>query len=104
MVSNLPEYVMVGPHRLAVNVEGCFIQDGSKGSANLVTGTITIDENLPESKKWDILWHEVLEYIDDQYNLELSHDKLTTIACQMFQFWWDNLAAKDVIDNGVHTA
>lgn len=54
------------------------------------TGTIRIEAGIPDDMKEGVFWHEVLEALDDIYDLKLSHHRLSVLAVAFHQVLKDN--------------
>ncbi|OGS01439.1 MAG: hypothetical protein A2V88_14000 [Elusimicrobia bacterium RBG_16_66_12] len=89
----------MGPHDIELRIEdNLFYDHGQMAQAHTALNVITIERRSAESVMWDGVFHEVLEIIKRLYDLKLDHSELTVIACQMHQFWAQNLAGEAEVD------
>jgi hypothetical protein len=63
---------------------------GDYGSTDFDTQTILIRNGMTEENKLSTLIHEILEVLNDTYNLELKHQTIQTLEAGLFQIYQDN--------------
>lgn len=52
--------------------------------------TIDIEETSSLQRQWETLFHEIIEAINSQYNLELPHQTIHILGSAFFQVIRDN--------------
>lgn len=60
------------------------------GRINYMAATITLDGNLSDQVGMAFLWHEIVEIIDHQEELNLKHHKIQTLGFSLRQIVEDN--------------
>ena len=60
------------------------------GSTDTVLQKVLIKDELSNDNKFSTTIHEVLEIINDQYDLQLSHQTIQTLEVALFGFLKDN--------------
>ena len=86
----IPSEIKVSGHIFKVcQVE--YSEVGASGNVNMATQTITIrNGDIPEDKAAETLLHEIIEIITTYFDIDLSHQSLTTISEIIFQTIRDN--------------
>ncbi len=64
--------------------------DGESGLSFLEEGIIKIDKSKPKEHQESTLIHEILEFINSLYELELEHYKITCLETALYQVIKDN--------------
>ena len=57
------------------------------GSVDFTQQVILINKNLTEEEKRSTILHEVIEILNSSYNLELSHQTISTLEIGLFSFF-----------------
>lgn len=97
MSIGIPKTLKIGPHTLEVRIQDNHHYDrGQMAQVHTGLHVIWLEKRQTETMMWDGIWHEVLEMINTLYDLNLEHHKLTVIACQMHQFWAQNLREQEI--------
>ena len=52
--------------------------------------TIDIEKTSSHQRQWETLFHEIIEAINSQYNLELPHQTINILGSAIFQVIKDN--------------
>lgn len=88
----IPARVKIGGHWIDVKLEkdGRDSTDGSAQYHNWYHLIKVRTDGTPESKQAEALLHEILQVIDKKYQLELSHQSLTTLSEVLFQTMRDS--------------
>lgn len=69
---------------------------GMMGSHCGNSSEIIIDKGLAECRKYKTIIHEILEAINFEYELDLDHNKITTLETSLYAVIKDN---KDLIQS-----
>lgn len=69
------------------------------GSTKLDRQIILIDKDLTEDNKWSTLGHEVIEIINSQNDLGLTHQTISTLEASLFQVYKDNYEKRNTKTN-----
>jgi hypothetical protein len=64
--------------------------EGAYGRVNYVAQTITLEGHLEDQVIMAYLWHEIVEIIDHQEELNLKHHKIQTLGFALRQIVQDN--------------
>jgi hypothetical protein len=95
MTDQLPKTIRVSGQVFKIVFDDNLANDEDKfGNVNFRTLTITINGTCPIPVKTDALWHEIMEIINAQNELKLSHNKIQCISNALNQIASDN---KDLI-------
>ncbi len=82
--------IKIGPHNFTyreLDTLRCSTVSGECGFEDL---SITIDKNLAYTVKFTILLHEIVEAINEQYELCLEHHTVQTLGNSLTQVLLDN--------------
>lgn len=81
----IPDKIKIGSHEYTVLRESS-MKGHSIGSCSPWELTIRLvdDNGAKESRIAEALLHEIIEAIDENYNLHLPHDKLTVLSELLF--------------------
>ena len=60
------------------------------GQCNVARNRIEIGSYLPEDKKMSTLLHEVLEWINGEYDLGLTHQAISSLEQSLYAFMRQN--------------
>jgi len=87
----IPDKLKVGGLELHIEqVAGLAANRDRFGEFSPMEQKISIDISLPESKKEETLMHEIIEVLNSCYELELEHEKITTLGFALYQVLKDN--------------
>lgn len=88
----IPSKIKIGGYTYEVIVEKREVNHGTNsfGSANTRYLRILIEEDLPQQQKESTLIHEIIEMIDSNFDLQLSHQTISTISDSLYQVLVDN--------------
>lgn len=91
MTSKLPETIKIGGQIFSIVLDYNLAHDKSEfGDTNFRTLVITIEGSLSQPVKSATLFHEIIEVINEQNELNLSHQKIQCISNSLFQILSDN--------------
>lgn len=87
----IPKLIKVGGLEIVVEESATLASNRDRfGEYSFMEQKITIDRNIPDSKKMETLMHEILEAINGYLELGLPHDKLTVLGFTLYQVFKDN--------------
>jgi len=87
---NLPEKVKIGPYDIKVEVvENIAIDREHGGEYFPRTLRISLDSSM-EKRHGEIFMHEVIEAINDIYNLSVDHDDMMVLGVTLYQVLKEN--------------
>ena len=89
---NIPNKVKIGGHIYDVVSmhDHLRVGDGCFGLCDHNNHRILIDRKLPESRQQCTLLHEIIEAINEQYELGLIHPTICTLEQSLYQIFIDN--------------
>lgn len=64
--------------------------DGEMGLSFIQRGLIKIDNTMEEEFQKQVLLHEILEFVNDMFELKLEHYKITCLETALYQVLKDN--------------
>lgn len=85
-----PEALKIGGHTVRVVQLPSWDLDGSTGELHVNDHVIKIARELPESMKEAVLLHEILEFIDNKFELGLEHRVIQCLEEMLYQVLKDN--------------
>ena len=89
----IPKKVKISGHIVQIEVTKDRVKyhgTDSSGCAALMQNKIFIEANNNIQFQHEVLMHEILEHINYQYQIEMPHDKLTTLSQALYQVMKDN--------------
>lgn len=87
----VPDRIKIGGLELQVEqVPGLAANRDRFGEFSSMEQKISIDASLPQSKKEETLLHEIMEALNNCYELELEHEKITILGFALYQVLKDN--------------
>jgi hypothetical protein len=87
----IPAKLKVGGLELHIEqVSGLAANRDRFGEFSAMEQRVSIDISLPQGKKEETLMHEIIEALNSYYELELEHDKITTLGFALYQVLKDN--------------
>ena len=87
---NLPQKVKIGPYDIKVEVvENIAVDREHGGEYSPRTLKISLD-NLMEKRYGEIFIHEIVEAINDIYNLSINHDDMMVLGVVLYQVLKEN--------------
>ncbi len=85
MATRLPTVVRLGPHVLRVEEVPSAELDDDYGRFEPFRLTIKLREGLPPSLAWTVLAHELIEALDELYQLGLQETQIDVLAQGLVQ-------------------
>ena len=86
-----PESVKIGAHDWKVTINPNYYKDsGHTGTCAMHAQHIIIDGAATDSYQEEVLLHEIIEAINYMYELELPHNKITTLGNTLYQVLKEN--------------
>lgn len=87
----IPAFLKIGGLEVSVEQSTSLAVARDKfGEYSFMEQKITLDSNLPESKKTETLMHEILEALNGYLQLEMPHDKLSALSFALHQVMREN--------------
>lgn len=87
---NLPDEVKVGPYGIKVEVVDNLAVDREHGGEYSPRELkISLDSSL-RKRHGEILMHEIVEAINDIYNLKINHDDMMVLGVVLYQVLKEN--------------
>lgn len=87
---NLPDKVRIGPYDIKVEVvENLAVDREHGGEYSPRELKISLDSSL-RKRHGEILIHEIIEAINDIYNLKINHDDMMVLGMALYQLLIDN--------------
>ena len=87
----IPEKIKICGHEVRVEFEEHITRDrGAMGQSCGSANWIKLDESLPQTVLDSTFLHEIIEQINYNYELELPHNKITTLETALYQILHDN--------------
>lgn len=87
---NLPDKVRIGPYDIKVEVvENLAIDREHGGEYSPRELKISLDSSL-RKRHGEILMHEIVEAINDIYNLKINHDDMMVLGVVLYQVLKEN--------------
>lgn len=87
---NLPKKVKIGPYEIKVEVvENLAVDREHGGEYSPRELSISLDAAFKQ-RHGEIFMHEVVEAINDIYNLSISHDDMMVLGVALYQLFVDN--------------
>ena len=87
---NLPDEVKVGPYDIKVEViQNIAIDREHGGEYSSRELKISLDSSI-EKRHGEIFWHEIIEAINDIYNLKINHDDMMVLGVVLYQVLKEN--------------
>ena len=87
---NLPDEVKVGPYSIKVEVVDNLVIDREHGGEYFPRELkISLDSSL-RKRHGEILIHEIIEAINDIYNLKINHDDMMVLGVVLYQVLREN--------------
>jgi hypothetical protein len=88
----IPKKLKIGGHIYTVKHRDRFREDGVEktGSCLSVHTTLWIDNNPSKSQQESTLIHEILEALNNENELNLTHQQISTLECGLYQVLKDN--------------
>ena len=87
---NLPDEVKVGPYNIKVEViQNIAIDREHGGEYSPRELKISLDSSL-RKRHGEILMHEIVEAINDIYNLSIKHEDMMVLGIALYQLLIDN--------------
>lgn len=87
---NIPEKVKIGGHIYAVDLVSPNEVEGNNGVTWLKLQKILIDKDVPKDRQDSVLIHEIIEVINNDYELELPHRTIQCLEEVLHQVIKDN--------------
>ncbi|MBZ4662781.1 MAG: hypothetical protein JG776_463 [Caloramator sp.] len=86
-----PDKIKIGGIMLEVILDKHLASAEDKfGECDRMRGRIVIDETQPNDHKEVTLIHEIIEVINGEYELDLEHRQITSLASCLYQVFKDN--------------
>ena len=87
---DIPDKVKVGPYDIKVEVvENIAIDRDHGGEYSPRKLTIELDKSI-EKRHGEIFMHEIIEAINDIYNLSIDHDDMMVLGVALYQVMKEN--------------
>lgn len=87
---NLPKKVKIGPYEIKVEVvENLAVDREHGGEYSPRELKISLDSSL-RKRHGEILMHEIIEAINDIYNLSIKHEDMMVLGIALYQLLIDN--------------
>lgn len=87
---NLPDKVRIGPYNIKIEVvENLTIDREHGGEYSPRELKISLDSSL-RKRHGEILMHEIVEAINDIYNLNIRHEDMMVLGMALYQLFIDN--------------
>lgn len=87
---NLPDKVRIGPYDIKVEVvENLAVDREHGGEYSPRELKISLDSSI-EKRHGEILMHEIVEAINDIYNLKINHDDMMVLGVVLYQVLKEN--------------
>jgi Zn-dependent peptidase ImmA (M78 family) len=89
--AGLPKELVIATlvHRVVTD-DNIAAEDNHYGECNHRQLVITIDGGAHQDRQKQTLLHEVLEAVNHEYHIDLSHNQIEQLECAMFAFLRDN--------------
>ncbi len=87
---NLPDAVKIGPYNIEIEVVDNLVVDREHGGEYSPRELkINLDSSL-RKRHGEILMHEIVEAINDIYNLKINHDDMMVLGVVLYQVMKEN--------------
>ena len=87
---NLPDEIKVGPYSIKVEIVDSLVVDREHGGEYSPRELkINLDSSL-RKRHGEILIHEIIEAINDIYNLKINHDDIMVLGVVLYQVLKEN--------------
>ena len=87
----IPDSLNIMGHKWAVSYDPHLVADNDNvGEARFLHHKIIIQDNLPEEATSELLLHEVIEVINQDFELNLEHQAITILGRCLNQVLRDN--------------
>jgi hypothetical protein len=87
---NLPDKIKIGPYDIKVEiVHNIAIDRDHGGEYSPRELTISLDSSI-EKRHGEIFVHEIVEAINDIYNLNINHDDMMVLGVALYQVLKEN--------------
>lgn len=87
---NLPDAVKIGPYNIEIEVVDNLVVDREHGGEYSPRELkINLDSSL-RKRHGEILMHEIIEAINDTYNLSINHDDMMVLGVTLYQVLKEN--------------
>lgn len=87
---NLPDEVKVGPYSIKVEVVDNLAVDREHGGEYSPRELKISLDSLLRKRHGEILMHEIVEAINDIYNLKINHDDMMVLGVVLYQVLKEN--------------
>lgn len=87
-----PKSVKIGSHIIKILYRNSIKEDNDMclGLADVDDNKIYIKKGLPESKKEEVLLHECIHFMDENFCLKLGEKKVSILSTLLVEFFRDN--------------
>lgn len=97
-IDEIPRRLIIGASAYTVKlVENLIAERGRSGECNFLRQTIQIDRALMDSKQKEVLLHEVLEAINEEYDVSLEHHQLSLLSVTLMATLRENKALRECL-------
>jgi hypothetical protein len=87
----IPNYIKIGGLTFDVKKDNTLSRERHKYGESSAAGLwITYDPSFPKEQIESTFLHEIIEMINDVYELELEHHKITLLETTLYQIMKDN--------------